>query len=311
MALREIGRAKLNLTLEILGRRADGYHELRSLVAFAGLGDELALEPGSALDLDINGPFAQSLSGDNLVVRAAEAASVSAPGIKLGRFRLLKQLPVAAGLGGGSADAAAALRLIASANRGALSEAAMAAIAARLGSDVTVCLASRPSLMTGRGELVEPVAAFRLAACCSPIRAFPSRPPPSMPSFAPTICARRCCSRRRSAGLSRRFRAAARLCAAAPERPRSAVARLVPEIRDVLAALLALDGPRLARLSGSGPTCFALFATEAEAASAGARLAAEFPIGGSRRARSAARTAGRCRTRSLPAGQPLRRNRGR
>ena len=100
------------------------------------------------------------MSGDNLVIRAAEAASVSAPGVKLGRFRLVKQLPVAAGLGGGSADAAAALRLIASANQGALSEAAMAAIAARLGSDVTVCLASRPALMTGRGERVEPVRGF-------------------------------------------------------------------------------------------------------------------------------------------------------
>ena len=98
-------------------------------MAFADLGDEVTLEPGSALDLDINGPFAESLRGDNLVVRAAEAASVGAPAIKLGRFRLLKQLPVAAGLGGGSADAAAALRLIARANRGELSETAIAAIA--------------------------------------------------------------------------------------------------------------------------------------------------------------------------------------
>ncbi|MGA7456382.1 MAG: 4-(cytidine 5'-diphospho)-2-C-methyl-D-erythritol kinase, partial [Methyloceanibacter sp.] len=160
MALREIGRAKLNLTLEVLGRRADGYHELRSLVAFAGLGDEIALEPGPALDLETQGPFARALSGDNLVIRAAEAASASARGIKLGRFRLTKQLPVAAGLGGGSADAAAALRLITRANQGALGGAAMAAIAARLGSDVTVCLASRPALMTGRGETVEPMRGF-------------------------------------------------------------------------------------------------------------------------------------------------------
>ena len=110
MALRDIGRAraKLNLTLEVLGRRPDGYHELRSLVAFADLGDEITLQQGAELDLETQGPFAEALSGDNLVIRAAEAASVSAPGVKLGRFRLVKQLPVAAGLGGGSADAAAA-----------------------------------------------------------------------------------------------------------------------------------------------------------------------------------------------------------
>ena len=278
MALREIGRAKLNLTLEILGRRADGYHELRSLVAFAGLGDELTLEPGSALDLDIHGPFAQSLSGDNLVVRAAEAASVSAPGIKLGRFRLVKQLPVAAGLGGGSADAAAALRLIASANRGALSETAMAAIAARLGSDVTVCLANRPSLMTGRGEAVEPVCDF---PACGVLLANPGIPLPAASVYAelraddlraPLLLG--------GEGAPDFHGDFAQLLAYALPRLNdleAPAARLVPEIREVLAALLALDGPRLARLSGSGPTCFALFATEAQAASAGARLAAEYP----------------------------------
>lgn len=278
MALREIGRAKLNLTLEILGRRADGYHELRSLVAFAGLGDELTLEPGSALDLDIEGPFAQSLSGDNLVIRAAEAASVSAPSIKLGRFRLVKRLPVAAGLGGGSADTAAALRLIASANQGALSDAAMAAIAGRLGSDVTVCLGSRPALMTGRGERVEPVRGF---PACGVLLANPG-----IPLSAASVYAELRADDLRAPLLlggegTPDFRGDfAQLLAYSLPRLNdleAPAARLVPEIREVLASLLALDGPRLARMSGSGPTCFALFATEAEAASAGARLAAEFP----------------------------------
>jgi 4-diphosphocytidyl-2-C-methyl-D-erythritol kinase len=278
MALREIGRAKLNVTLEILGRRADGYHELRSLVVFADVGDELTLEPGSALELDIEGPFAQSLSGDNLVVRAAEAASLSAPRIKLGRFRLVKRLPVAAGLGGGSADAAAALRLIAGANRGALSEAAMATIAARLGSDVTVCLASRPSLMIGRGEAVEPVLGF---PACGVLLANPGIPLSAAAVYAelrsddlraPLLLG--------GAGAPDFHGDFERLVAHALPRLNgleAPAARLVPEIREVLAALLALDGPRLARLSGSGPTCFALFASEAEAASASARLAAEFP----------------------------------
>jgi 4-diphosphocytidyl-2-C-methyl-D-erythritol kinase len=278
MALREIGRAKLNLTLEVLGRRADFYHELRSLVAFAGLGDELTLEPGSALHLEIQGPFAQNLSGDNLVVRAAEAASVSAPDIKLGGFRLVKQLPVAAGLGGGSADAAAALRLIASANRGALSETAMAAIAARLGSDVTVCLASRPSLMTGRGEAVEPVCGF---PACGVLLANPGIPLSAAAVYAELraddLRAPLLLGGEGTPDFHDDFEQLLAYALPRLNDLEAPAARLVPEIRDVLAALLALDGPRLARLSGSGPTCFALFATEAEAARAGARLAAEFP----------------------------------
>ena len=117
-ALRDTAKAKLNLTLEVLGRRADGYHEVRSLVGFTELGDSVALEPGDGLALAIDGPFAGALQGDNLIIAAAEAAKAKAPGIALGRFQLTKTLPVAAGLGGGSADAAAALRLLAEANPG-------------------------------------------------------------------------------------------------------------------------------------------------------------------------------------------------
>src|SRR5262245_15078322 len=153
-SLQDIGRAKLNLTLEVLGRRPDGFHELRSLVAFARIGDMIELTPDAALSLSIEGPFAAALSGDNLILRAAEAAHAHAPGLKSGHFHLTKHLPVAAGLGGGSADAAAALRLLSRANPGSLSEEMIAGLAARLGSDITVCVASRPALMTGRGELV-------------------------------------------------------------------------------------------------------------------------------------------------------------
>lgn len=277
MALRDIGRAKLNLTLEVLGRRPDGYHELRSLVAFADLGDEITLQQGAELDLETQGPFAEALSGDNLVIRAAEAASVSAPGVKLGRFRLVKQLPVAAGLGGGSADAAAALRLIASANQGALSEAAMAAIAARLGSDVTVCLASRPALMTGRGERVEPVRGF---PACGVLLANPGVPLSAAAVYAELLADDLRAPPLGQEGTPDFHGDFEQLLAYALPRLNdleAPAARLVPEISEGLAALLALDGARLVRLSGSGPTCFALFVTEAEAAGAGARLAAEFP----------------------------------
>ena len=111
--------AKVNLTLHVLGRRAaDGYHELESLVAFTGAGDVLSLEPGPELSLAVDGPTAQAAGegGDNLVLRAARELSARVPGLVLGAFRLTKRLPVAAGLGGGSSDAAAALRLLAQVN---------------------------------------------------------------------------------------------------------------------------------------------------------------------------------------------------
>src|SRR3974390_2524405 len=112
-ALRDTARAKLNLTLEVLGRRADGYHEVRSLVAFAELGDSLELESGQEFALSIDRPFGYALHGENLVTAAAEAVKAIAPALKIAPFRLTKTLPLASGLGGGSADAAAALRLLA------------------------------------------------------------------------------------------------------------------------------------------------------------------------------------------------------
>ena len=159
--LRDIARAKINLTLEVRGRRSDSYHELESLVAFAELGDIVEFAFRDELALTIDGPFAKGLSSaGNLVIEAANAAKAVCPGLKLGRFRLTKNLPVAAGLGGGSADAAAALRLLARANGDALSPEALGALAAGLGSDVTICLNSRPALMYGRGEKVVELSGF-------------------------------------------------------------------------------------------------------------------------------------------------------
>jgi 4-diphosphocytidyl-2-C-methyl-D-erythritol kinase len=276
-ALRETGWAKLNLTLEVLGRRADSFHELRSLVAFAGLGDDVELEPGGALELKVEGPFAHALGGDNLILKAARAALHMAPNLKLGRFRLVKLLPVAAGLGGGSADAAAALRLIARANGGALPERALAELAPKLGSDVTVCLDSRPALITGRGEKVEAVSGF---PSCGVLLANPGSPLATEAVYAALRAAPLAAAPRQAAEKLNFQGDFARLLDYA--RPRGndlevPAARLTPEIREVLGALVALQGARIARLSGSGPTCFALFAMEAEAQRAAARLAAEHP----------------------------------
>lgn len=276
-ALRDTAWAKLNLTLEVLGRRADGFHELQSLVAFAGLGDTVELDPSAPFELAVEGPFAGALGGDNLIVKAAQAASATHPGLKLGRFLLIKVLPVAAGLGGGSADAAAALRLIGSANDGALSEADLALIAPRLGSDVSACLKSRPALMTGRGEIVSGVRGFppcgvllanpRLPLATEAVyAALNAAPLPVSPANAPE-----------PPDFAGSFEWLLDYLAPRGNDLEAPAMRLAPAIKPVLAALAGLEGARLVRLSGSGPTCFALFATADEAERGAAALARSHP----------------------------------
>jgi 4-diphosphocytidyl-2-C-methyl-D-erythritol kinase len=274
--LRELARAKLNLTLEVLGRRSDGFHEIQSLVAFADVGDVIELTPGEGLELVIEGPFGGALDSDNLIVRAAEAAKAAKPHLRLGDFRLIKTLPVAAGLGGGSADAAATLRLIADANGGTPSETDLAAFAKKLGSDVSVCLKSIPALMTGRGENVEPVKGFPscgvllanprvpLATAevygslgAEPLGSLPAKPQP--PDFGGSFDKLIAYILPRGNDL---------------EPP---ALRRVRQIGEVLAALSTLPGARIARLSGSGPTCFALFGSENEARHAAGILTAQHP----------------------------------
>ena len=158
-ALRDTAKAKLNLTLEVLGRHADGYHEVLSLVGFTELGDSVTLEPGDEFALAVDGPFAGALQADNLIVAAAEAAKAKAPGIALGRFHLTRRCRSRLDwrrLGGcrfGPAPACRGQSQQRFARR-------LAEIAGRLGSDVTACLASRPALMTGRGEHVADVQGF-------------------------------------------------------------------------------------------------------------------------------------------------------
>src|SRR6478672_4906922 len=276
-ALRDTARAKLNLTLEVLGRRSDGYHEVRSLVAFAELGDGLELELGQTLALVVEGPFAGALAGDNLITAAAEAAKAEAPCITLGRFRLVKTLPVAAGLGGGSADAAAALRLLARANPQALSPSAVAGIAARLGSDVTACLRSLPALMTGRGEKVTDI---RGMPACAVLLVNPGIPLPTANVYGALDAAPLYAGTEAFAAVPDFGGSFERLIGYAAPRGNTleaAALRLAPVIGEVLAVLKRLDGARLVQLAGSGPTCFALFATEDAAKSAAASFLAVHP----------------------------------
>ena len=262
--------AKINLYLHVVGRRNDGYHLLDSLVAFAGIGDTIAAAPAETLSLSIDGPFAHGLGNaeDNLVLRAACALSAAAGRPAAARLRLTKRLPIASGIGGGSADAAATLHALARLWRLDLDEAALAAIGLALGADVPVCVYGRSAFFAGIGEQVTPA---------------PALPPAWLVLANPGIAlATPAVFRARGGGFSApgRFEAApadagelAAVLAARGNDLTAAAVGLAPMIGTVLADLKALPGALLARMSGSGATCFALFAGEpaAQAAAAAAR----------------------------------------
>jgi 4-diphosphocytidyl-2-C-methyl-D-erythritol kinase len=273
MPVEELAPAKINLDLHVVGRRADGYHELDSLTAFATFGDRLVLQEHARLELEVRGPFAGPLAAeaDNLVLRAAQGLAACAGRKAAVRITLDKRLPVAAGLGGGSADAAATLRGLTRLWRLGMTPADHADLAARLGADVPVCLAGRTARLRGTGErvepwdglppfpvlLVNPGLPLATAAVFGALEAIgPAIERPWPPPIAPD-------------GFLQWLRASVNHL----EAP---AARLLPPIRDVLAALAAQEGCSLARMSGSGATCFGLFAA------ADARDAAAASIGRAR-----------------------------
>lgn len=259
MAGTEFAPAKVNLTLHVTGRRADGYHLLDSLVVFAGVGDRVSAELSDDLSLAVTGPMAAGLSGegDNLVLRAARLMGVPA------RIMLEKVLPVSSGIGGGSADAAATLRLLARITGRALPGAAEVLA---LGADVPVCLAGRAVRMTGIGE---------------GLGAVPALPPawlvlvnPGVGVSTPAVF--KALSRADNAPMPRevpKMRGAAELAAFVAMQRNDLEAPAIaaqPVIGRVKAALSAQAGCRVARMSGSGATCFGLF-DDPLAASAAAR----------------------------------------
>jgi 4-diphosphocytidyl-2-C-methyl-D-erythritol kinase len=265
MSKSEFAPAKINLTLEILGRRPDGYHELRSLVVFAqDVGDVVKLTGGDVAEVETSGPFASDIAGSNLVDRAIAAFAAKMPSLT-GSLALVKNLPVASGIGGGSADAAAALRLLSHAYP-ALPEGDLAALARSLGADVPVCVRARPVVMTGVGEVLDEVAlpedlyavlvnprvdvpgnktaqVFAALGAAALTNVPAKELPPSFSSFADVIA----------------YASARGNDLETPART------LLPVIDIVLAELRQLAGVRLAQLSGAGPTCFALFETKREA----------------------------------------------
>jgi len=271
--------AKVNLTLRILGKRADGYHDLESLVVFARLADEVTLTLDAPIGLDVDGPTAAAAGevADNLVLRAARELASRAEGLRLGRFALTKHLPVAAGLGGGSADAAAALRLIMRVNAIAPDDRRVMAAARATGADVPVCVDPRPRVMRGIGdELSPPLDLPPLPA----VLVNPRVPVPTRDVFARLGLApgerRGEASGIDPAGLKERA-TLIRYLATQPNDLEPPARALQPVISEVLAALAGCDGCLFARMSGSGATCFGLFDTDAAAAAAARRIAGAQP----------------------------------
>lgn len=262
--------AKVNLTLHVLGRRPDGYHEIESLVVFADAGDRLTLTPGDRLELDVRGPTAEAAGtgSDNLVLKAARALAERVGGLRLGSFTLEKSLPVAAGLGGGSSDAAAALRLLAQANGLPLDDERLYAAARATGADVPVCLDPRPRMMRGIGEILSvPLALPALPA----VLVNPGVAVPTKDVFAALAAPALSPAAPHDDVAPAGARVAELVSALASRRNdlEAPALRLQPVIGEVLAALRA-SGCRLARMSGSGATCFGLF-DSAAAAQAAAR----------------------------------------
>ncbi|MCA0423318.1 MAG: 4-(cytidine 5'-diphospho)-2-C-methyl-D-erythritol kinase [Proteobacteria bacterium] len=255
--------AKINLTLHITGRRADGLHDLESLVVFADIGDRLTLTPAETPALILSGPTAQVAgpAADNLVLKAVAALAAEFGGLKSGAFDLEKHLPVAAGIGGGSADAAAALRLLCALNDLPLQDVRVQRAARSIGADVPVCLSCEARIMKGTGErlgpplrlprlnavLVNPGLPMATAAVFAELGLKPGETNPgashvtieSPPDIATLLA----------------------LIAEGRNDLQPAATRVQPIIGDVIDQISRQKDCVIARMSGSGATCFGIFET--------------------------------------------------
>lgn len=276
LTITEHARAKINLTLRVLGRRADGYHTLESLIVFADVGDAVRFSPGDTPSVEMSGIYAGAIAGSNLIDTALERLTAADPALMLGRIEVEKQLPIAAGIGGGSADAAAVLRAVHRANPAG--KVNWEEVAAGLGADVTVCLADRTSHVWGAGEKIRPVAGLppldavlvcpfgaapigKTRAVFSQLSLPPAEPvkvPAPLPPF-PDRDALLAYMRKTGNDLSVPALAVMPVCAKAD------------------AALRSFDGCLYVGLSGAGPTSFGIFADGQHAAAAAEALRAHHP----------------------------------
>ncbi|WP_083096076.1 4-(cytidine 5'-diphospho)-2-C-methyl-D-erythritol kinase [Pseudophaeobacter leonis] len=265
MGVEGFAPAKINLTLHVTGQRPDGYHMLDSLVVFADIGDRLRIEPAEDLSLTVTGPMAEGVPSDgrNLVLKAAQFA-----GFATGRVVLEKNLPAEAGIGGGSSDAAAMLRAVSQ-----LTGAPVVAGAEALGADIPVCLAARATRMQNIGEQLSGVPELPV------LHAILVNPGLSVPT--PAVF--KALAQKDNAAMPAeipRFETASDMMLwlqAMRNDLEPAALSLHPGIGTVLEALAELPGASVVRMSGSGATCFALFAHGAEAEEAALRLEQKYP----------------------------------
>lgn len=261
MTIKQVAQAKINLCLHVVGQRDDGYHLLDSVVGFADIGDVLTFEPAEITTLTIDGPFADGLSGvdDNLILKAARCFL----GQKGAAIHLEKNLPVASGIGGGSADAAAALRGLAELWAEPVPPAAMQLA---LGADVPVCMASGTVRMQGIGEDV------------SALKGIEPRPlvlvNPGVSVSTPVVF--KALQSKENAPLSEQTTDGWAWIAAQRNDLQTPAIAAEPVISDVLDAL-GQNGATLARMSGSGATCFGTFDTDATAAAAADSISIRYP----------------------------------
>ena len=278
-ALFDEGRAKVNLTLRVVARRSDGYHDLESVVAFADCADRLTLTPGSELTLQMSGPLAQACgaTSDNLVLKAARLLAERVPDMKAGSFTLDKVLPVAAGIGGGSADAAAALRLLAQLNGLSLDDERIIEVAQLTGADVPVCVASQACVMTGVGETLQPLALPKMPCVmvnpCVPVATRDVFDALGLRNGELLVGATDVLLQDRSwpetdASVAEWIEAFVEV----GNDLEAPAARIQPVITEVLSALGESGGVKLVRMSGSGATCFAIFADDAAAQRAAEKI---------------------------------------
>ena len=281
--LSDQARAKVNLTLQVYGRRTDGFHDLESVVAFADCADRLTLSPGSNLDLKMSGPLAQACgeTSDNLVLKAARLLAERVPDMKAGSFSLDKALPVAAGIGGGSADAAAALRLLSQLNGLALDDPRIIEVAQLTGADVPVCVNSLGCVMTGVGETLQPLSLPTMPC----VMVNPGVPVATKDVFKALglrngellVGATDVLLQDRWPDAKASLEDWVEALAASSNDLEAPAMRVQPVIGEVIAALNATNGAWLARMSGSGATCFAIYENTAEAGRAAEKLRRDHP----------------------------------
>ena len=258
-----IAPAKLNLYLHITGRRHDGYHLIESVFVFTEFGDEITITPADTLSLTIDGPFQSVLSGENLILRAAKGLQEKFSVVKGAQIHLTKNIPVGAGLGGGSSDAAAVLKALNQFWQVNCDEKTLMAIGLKLGADIPACIAGHPAFVSGIGEHITPITLNNIPSIVLLVN--PKRALSTLSVF-----------RQYQPCFTEAKNHAGAILENHNDLEKPAIS-LMPDIQVILTALGQQPDCALARMSGSGATCFALFETYKQAQYAEQVMKKHFP----------------------------------